>query len=96
MFFFPYSDDNPPTDRPYVCYWLIAICVFVFLWQSSLPTNLSNEAVYNFGVVPASLLGDQESYIAPSLSIFYVNVYAWKLDASNWKYGFSILLLTKL
>jgi len=70
MFFFPFSDDNPTTDKPYVCYCLIAICVFVFLWQSSLPTNLSNEAVYNFGVVPAALLGDQESYISPSLSVF--------------------------
>jgi len=70
MFFFPFSDDNPTTDRPNVCYCLIAICVFVFLWQSSLPTNLSNEAVYNFGVVPAALLGDQESYITPYLSIF--------------------------
>ena len=35
-----------------------------------MPTNLSNEAVYNFGVVPAALLGDQESYITPYLSIF--------------------------
>ena len=70
MFFFPFSDDNPTTDRPYVCYCLIAICFFIFLWQSSLPTNLSNEAVYNFGVVPAALLGDQESYITPYLSIF--------------------------
>ena len=70
MFFFPFSDDNPTTNRPYVCYCLIAICVVIFLWQSSLPTNLSNEAVYNFGVVPAALLGNQESYISPSLSVF--------------------------
>ena len=70
MFFFPFSDDNPTTNRPYVCYSLIAICVVIFLWQSSLPTNLSNEAVYNFGVVPAALLGNHESYISPSLSIF--------------------------
>jgi len=70
MFFFPFSDDNPTTSRPYVCYCLIGICVFVFLWQNTLPTNLSNEAVYNFGVVPAALLGNQESYISPILSVF--------------------------
>ena len=70
MFFFPFSDDNPTTSRPYVCYCLIGICAFVFLWQNSLPTNLSNEAVYNFGVVPAALLGNQESYISPILSVF--------------------------
>ena len=70
MFFFPFSDDNPTTDRPYVCYCLIGICVFVFLWQSSLPANLGNQAVNNFGVIPVALLGDQQSYIPPSLSIF--------------------------
>ena len=70
MFFFPFSDDNPTHNKPYVCYFLITICIFIFLWQSSLPTTLNNQAVYNFGVVPAALLGDQESYISPILTIF--------------------------
>ena len=70
MFFFPISDDNDTGSRPIVCYILIAICCFIFLWQSTLPTNLNQTAIYNFGVTPASLLGDQQGYIHPYLTIF--------------------------
>ena len=70
MFFFPISDDNDTGSRPIVCYILIAICCFIFLWQSTLPTNLNQTAIYNFGVTPASLLGGQQGYIHPYLTIF--------------------------
>ena len=70
MFFFPFSDDNPAANRPVICYILIAISCFVFLWQTTLPTDLNNNAIYNFGVVPASLLGEKETYIPSFLTIF--------------------------
>ena len=70
MFFFPISDDNDTGSRPIVCYVLIAICCFIFLWQSTLPANLNQTAIYNFGVTPASLLGGQQGYIHPYLTIF--------------------------
>ena len=70
MFFFPISDDNHSTTRPYVCYCLIALCSFIFLWQSTLPINLYNEAINNFGVIPVAVLGEKESYINPYLTIF--------------------------
>ena len=70
MFFFPFSDDNPATSRPIVCYLLIGISCFIFLWQATLPADLSNKAIYNFGVVPASLLGEKEAYIPSFLTIF--------------------------
>ena len=70
MFFFPISDDNESGSRPLVCYFIIGICFFIFLWQSTLPMNLNQEAIYNFGVVPAAVLGSQESFISPYLTIF--------------------------
>ena len=70
MFFFPISDDNQSNTRPYVCYCLIALCSFIFLWQSTLPVNLYNEAINNFGVIPLAVLGEKESYINPYLTIF--------------------------
>ena len=69
MFFFPFSDDNPSSSRPFVCYILIGLCAFVFLWQFTLPQDLYRSAVYSFGVVPASLLGDKPSTIPASLTI---------------------------
>ena len=53
MFFFPFSDDNPTTRTPVICYILIAVCAFIFLWQFTLPKHLYESAVYSFGVVPA-------------------------------------------
>ncbi len=70
MFFFPISDDNQSNSKPYVCYSIIAICCFIFLWQSTLPTDLNQNAIYNFGVIPAALLGDQPSFISPFLTVF--------------------------
>ena len=70
MFFFPFSDDNESSSRPLVCYFIIGLCCFIFLWQSTLPINLNQEAIYNFGVVPAAVLGSQESFISPYLTIF--------------------------
>jgi len=70
MFFFPFSDDNPSGTKPYGCYGIIVLCVFFFFWQSSLPPDLLNQAVNNFGVVPVELIGNQENSIPPSLTIF--------------------------
>ena len=70
MFFFPISDDNQSNSKPYVCYSIIAVCCFIFLWQSTLPTDLNQNAIYNFGVIPAALLGDQQSFISPALTVF--------------------------
>ena len=70
MFFFPISDDNHSTIRPYVSYCIIALCCFIFLWQSTLPVNLYKDAIFNFGVIPAALLGDQPGFINPYITIF--------------------------
>ena len=70
MFFFPISDDNQSNSKPFVCYSIIAVCCFIFLWQSTLPTDLNQNAIYNFGVIPAALLGDQQSFISPALTVF--------------------------
>ena len=61
MFFFPISDDNESNSKPYICYCLIGICCFIFLWQNALPINLNQSAIYNFGVIPAAVLGDQQA-----------------------------------
>ena len=70
MFFFPFSDDNPTQNKPYVTYFLIGVCCFIFLWQFTLPPQLFESAVYNFGVVPASLLGSKEGYLPATTTIF--------------------------
>jgi membrane associated rhomboid family serine protease len=69
MFFFPFSDDNPSNSRPIICYFLVGICSFIFLWQSTLPQDLSNQAIYSFGVIPSSLLGNNYVYLPASFTL---------------------------
>lgn len=58
MFFFPLFDDNPTRRRPLVCWFVIAACVAVFLWQSALPPGAAYAAVLAWGMIPAALFGD--------------------------------------
>jgi membrane associated rhomboid family serine protease len=53
----PLHDDNPSSSPPIVTVTFIVACVLVFLWQTTLPPQASQAAVFSFGVVPATLLG---------------------------------------
>lgn len=52
---FPLNDDNPTEITPFVTITVIATCVLVFLWQSSLGPELGQAAVYSLGMIPAVL-----------------------------------------
>jgi membrane associated rhomboid family serine protease len=54
----PLKDDSPSASKPYVTISLIAGCAGVFLWQRSLDTAASRQAVAALGAVPAVLLTD--------------------------------------
>lgn len=55
--FFPFRDDNPHTKTPVVTWSLIAICLAVTVWQTTLDDNAANIAIYSFGIMPADLFG---------------------------------------
>ena len=54
---FPISDDNPRIGTPYVTWSVIGACVLVFFWQVSLGASGGEIAIYEFGMIPARLLG---------------------------------------
>lgn len=54
----PIRDENPTRILPVVTYALLGLTVLVFLWQVSLPAKGQKLAVYAFGMIPASLLGE--------------------------------------
>ena len=55
--FFPLFDDNPTQRSPYVSWAIIATCVLVFLWQTSLDGRAEQIAFFQFGFVPANISG---------------------------------------
>jgi membrane associated rhomboid family serine protease len=55
----PLRDDNPVTIIPFITWALIAVNTLVFLYQISLGPNASQLFVYQFGAIPAVVVGKQ-------------------------------------
>jgi len=53
----PIRDDNPVHRTPIVTYWLIGLCVIVYLVQAASGRAGFERAVYSFGLIPAVLTG---------------------------------------
>lgn len=66
MFFIPLYDDNPTRRTPVITIAIVALCVLVFLWQSSLGGRGEAVAVFSYGVIPARLFGYAE--LPPSIA----------------------------
>ena len=71
----PLKDDNPTDNKPIVTYWLIGICVFVFIIELSSNSYRTGAFFYSFGLIPSVLLGhiqlSQDLYVIPAfLTIF--------------------------
>jgi membrane associated rhomboid family serine protease len=60
MFTLPLSDDNPTRHLPLVTWTIIAACIAVFLWQTSLGPRAGQAIVYSLGVIPAVLFGSAQ------------------------------------
>lgn len=75
MFTIPLYDDNPTLRTALLTWLLIAACVTVYLWQTSLPARDEGALVMSLGMIPAVLFGETELppylYLVPGwLSVF--------------------------
>ena len=71
----PLKDDNPTSSRPIVTYFLIGICILVFLAQLGSQSYKTGQLFYSYGLIPSVLMGhDQlpvDLYAVPAyLTIF--------------------------
>ena len=71
----PLKDDNPTLGRPVVTYFLIGICVVIFLMQLGSQSYRTGQLFYSYGLIPSVLMGyDQlpmDLYAVPAyLTIF--------------------------
>ncbi len=62
---FPIADDNPSHTSPIVTWFLIAGCVAIFAWQSSLPDSAVEAVFITYGVIPANLFGAPTGAMPP-------------------------------
>lgn len=72
--FIPLRDSTFRLRRPYVIYLLLAVNVFVFLYQSFLPRSFHREWFYMAGVIPSHLFREGIlSSIIPFFSSLFIH-----------------------
>ena len=71
----PLKDDNPITGKPIATYFIIGLCVLIFLIQLSSQSYKTGQLFYSYGLIPSVLMGHNQLpidlYAIPGwLSIF--------------------------
>tara|TARA_E500000331_G_C17190766_1_gene684761 strand:- start:143 stop:829 length:687 start_codon:yes stop_codon:yes gene_type:complete len=71
----PLKDDNPTSSKPIITYFIICICVVIFLIQFSSQSYKTGSVFYSYGLIPSVLMGHNQLpidlYVIPGwLSIF--------------------------
>jgi|TARA_R110002072_G_scaffold283638_3_gene447250 membrane associated rhomboid family serine protease len=62
---FPIADDNPTHSSPIVTWFLIAISVAIFAWQTSLPDSVVETVFITYGAIPANIFGSPTGAVLP-------------------------------
>ena len=75
----PLKDDNPTSGRPIVTYFLIGLCVFVFLMQLGSQSYKTGQLFYSYGLIPSVLMGhDQlpmDLYAIPAYATIFSSMF---------------------
>src|SRR4051794_5731048 len=88
----PLKDDAPRITTPYITYFLIAANTLVFLFQSMLGREAGQLFVYQFGLVPANILGwvtgtvqvSAEVVFLPILTSMFLHGSLWHVVGNMW------------
>jgi len=56
----PLKDDNPTTKKPVVTYFIIGLCILIFLIQFSSQSYKTGNIFYSYGLIPSVLMGHNQ------------------------------------
>jgi len=65
----PLHDDNPTERTPFVTMAFIAACTLIFFYQASLPAQLGETFIFQYGAIPALLFGKADLPASMSVAI---------------------------
>ena len=75
----PLKDDNPTSGRPIITYFLIGLCVVVFLMQLGSQSYKSGQLFYSYGLIPSVLMGNKqlpiELYAVPAFVTIFTSMF---------------------
>ena len=56
----PLKDDNPTSVKPVITYFIIGLCILVFLIQLSSQSYKTGQLFYSYGLIPSVLMGHNQ------------------------------------
>ena len=56
----PLKDDNPTSGKPIVTYFIIGLCILIFLIQISSQSYKTGQLFYSYGLIPSVLMGHNQ------------------------------------
>ena len=75
----PLKDDNPTSGQPKVTYFLIGLCVVVFLAQLGSQSYKTGQLFYSYGLIPSVLMGNDQLpmdlYVVPSYVTIFTSMF---------------------
>ena len=75
----PLKDDNPTSSRPIVTYFLIGLCVLVFLIQLGSQSYKTGQLFYSYGLIPSVLMGHNQLpidlYVIPGYVTIFTSMF---------------------
>ena len=75
----PLKDDNPTSGRPIVTYFLIGLCVVVFVIQMSSQSYKTGQLFYSYGLIPSVLMGHNQLpvdlYAVPAIVTIFSSMF---------------------
>ena len=75
----PLKDDNPTSSRPVITYFIIGLCVVIFLFQISSQSYKTGELFYSYGLIPSVLMGHNQLpmdlYAVPAFITIFTSMF---------------------
>ncbi len=75
----PLKDDNPTSNQPIITYFIIGLCILVFLLQFSTVSYKSGQLFYSYGLIPSVLMGHKQLpldlYAAPGYITIFTSMF---------------------
>ena len=56
----PLKDDNPTSGKPIITYFIIGMCIIIFLIQIGSQSYKTGQLFYSYGLIPSVLMGHKQ------------------------------------
>ena len=75
----PLKDDNPTSGKPTTTYFIIGLCILIFLIQLSSETYRTGQLFYSYGLIPSVLMGvnqlPMDLYVVPGWVTIFTSMF---------------------